>query len=305
MKENHNSKKLIVGPSHIVRWQYLSTTTLTNLPKFDSYALPGLPIWDPDLLSFLKEVEGEYEEVYVLVGDFRFGNEIFSVPNRKRHLGINKENINDTNDSELLKKSIAALDCICKIKNVKIVFWDLYFREFSNRQRGNYTKNDIYQHPFWNYNFFQNKYSHKTIELSLLDSINIDLLFVDSSVHPSILGYCFLFNLFSNQSVIDSFLSSLRLRNDIDKDLYYDIPSAIIGNGSFFRTVQLYVTKGIISSFPNVLLSRADDALFTKRKETRTLFFFSESQNEESEKKCVRYIENSTWEKIFIWSYLL
>lgn len=297
MKEINNSRTCVVGPSHIVRWQYLASTTLTDLPKVDSYALPGLPIWDPELISFLKSAENQYEEIYVLVGDFRFGNEIFSAPHKKRFLGIKKENINNKNDKELLIKSLAALDEIYKIKNVKFIFWDLYLREFINKRSGHYTDNDTYKHPLWNYHFFQTKYSQKTVELSLLDDLNIDLLFVDSSVHPSILGYCFLYNLFGNRSVIDSFLSSLKLKGEIDKDLYYATPSTIIGNGSFFRTVQLHITKGIISAFPNVLLSRADDALFAKRKETRTLFFFSESLNEDGVQKCLKYVENSSWAK--------
>ncbi|WP_225759647.1 hypothetical protein [Leclercia sp. Marseille-Q4284] len=297
MKESNNATTCILGPSHIVRWQYLAKTTLTGLPKVDSYALPGLPIWDPELISFLKAAENEYEQIYVLVGDFRFGNEIFSAPHKKRHLAIKKENINNQNDKELLIKALEALDEIYKIKNVRFIFWDLYLREFINKRAGNYTENNIYQHPLWNYCFFQNRYSQKTVELSSLDDLNIDLLFVDSSLHPSILGYCFLYNLFSDQSVIDSYLSSLRLKGEIDKDLYYAHPSTIIGNGSFFRTVQLHITKGIISAFPNVLLSRADDALFAKRKETRTLFFFSESQNEDGVQKCLKYVENSNWAK--------
>jgi len=259
--------------------------------------LPGLPIWDTELLTFIKSAEHAYEKIYVLVGDFRFGNEIFSAPHKKRHLGIKKENINKQNDEELLNKSLDALDEIYKIKNVQFIFWDLYVREFINRRSGHYTENNIYKHPLWNYSFFQNRYSIRTVELNLLDNLNIDLLFVDSSVHPSILGYCFLYNLFGNQSVINSFLSSLKLKGDIDKDLYYATPSTIIGNGSFFRTVQLHITKGIISAFPNILLSRADDALFAKRKETRTLFFFSESHNEDGVQKCLEYVRNSNWAK--------
>lgn len=157
--------------------------------------------------------------------------------------------------------------------------------------------NGKYQHPLWNYEFFKERYGDKSVDLSLLDSINIDFLFVDSSLHPSILGYCFLYNLISNNSVVDSIFSCLRLKGEIDKDLYYSTPSTIVGNGSFIRTMQLFITKGIIAPFPNILLSRADDALGTKRKETRTLFFVSESKDEDGIKKCLRYVENSTWAK--------
>lgn len=143
MKESHNSKTCVVGPSHIVRWQYLAETTLTSLPRFDSYAVPGLPIWDAELVSFLKSSEDRYDDIYVMVGDFRFGNEIFSTPGRNRYLAIKKENINKNNDKELMEKSIQALDEIGKLKNVKFVFWDLYIREFINKKAGNYTDNGV------------------------------------------------------------------------------------------------------------------------------------------------------------------
>lgn len=297
MKESHNSKTCVVGPSHIVRWQYLANTTLTSLPRFDSYAVPGLPVWDGELISFLKSSANQYNNIYVMVGDFRFGNEIFSAPGRKRYLAIKKENINKDNDRQLMDKSIQALDEISKLNNVKFVFWDLYIREFANKKAGKYTIDGKYQHPIWNYEFFKERYGDKSVDLSQLDSINIDFLFVDSSLHPSILGYCFFYNLISNNSVIDSLMSCLRLKGNIDKDLYYSVPSTIVGNGAFIRTMQLFITKGIISPFPNILLSRADDALGTKRKETRTLFFVSESQDENGVKKCLRYVENSTWAK--------
>jgi hypothetical protein len=293
MKEDV-SRKCIVGPSHIVRWQHLFSNTLTDLPAFDHYAIGGLPIWDNELISFLNDAEDKYDEIYVLVGDFRFGNDLFSEI-KKRHLGIKKDNINIGNDTALLKRAIEALDVICKIKNVKIIFWDLYLREFLNKKTGRYVINKHYQHPLWNYDFFKRRYCHKNIDLSLLDSLNIDLLFVDSSLHPSILGYCFLFNLFTDQSVTDSFLSSLRLKGEVDKDLYCRHSSVIIGNGPFFRTIQLYISKGIISLPSNVQLYRADDALFTKRKEVRTLIFFSESKSGDDLKKSELHIERSNW----------
>lgn len=288
------SRKCIVGPSHIVRWQHLFSSTLTDLPVFDHYAVGGLPIWDYELISFLKSVEDKYDEIYILVGDFRFGNDLFS-ETKKRNLGIKKENISIENDSALLKKAIEALDVIYNIKNVKIIFWDLYLREFLNKKTGRYVINKRYQHPLWNYDFFQRRYCHKIIDLSLLNSLNVDLLFVDSSLHPSILGYCFLFNLFTNKSVTDSFLSSLRLKGEVDKDLYCKHPSVIIGNGPFFRLIQLYISKGIISLPSNVDLYRADDALFTRRKEVRTLIFFSESKTENDIKKSEVHIEKSNW----------
>lgn len=85
MKEDV-SRKCIVGPSHIVRWQHLFSNTLTDLPAFDHYAIGGLPIWDNELISFLNDAEDKYDEIYVLVGDFRFGNDLFSEI-KKRHLG--------------------------------------------------------------------------------------------------------------------------------------------------------------------------------------------------------------------------
>ncbi|MGL5602837.1 MAG: hypothetical protein ACRDD5_18395 [Silvania sp.] len=296
MSGSINNRKCIVGPSHIVRWQHLFKNVLTQLPCFDSYAIGGLPIWDDELLSFLKDSGHKYDEIYVLVGDFRFGNGFFN-KQLKRYLGISKDNINNTNDSILLDKSLLALDQISELPNVKLVFWDLYLREFINKKSEKYTNNGEYNHPLWNYDFIQNRYSDNTITLSELDKLNLEYLYIDSSLHPSIFGYNFLFNIFTGQSVIDSFVASLKMKYDIDKKLHCPTPTVITGNSTFFRTVNLYIAKGIISGSLNFQLSRADDALFTKRKDDRRIIVFSESKNEPEQTKIKVYVEKSNWKE--------
>lgn len=296
MLESINSRKCIVGPSHIVRWQYLFKNVLTQLPRFDSYAIGGLPIWDEELLFFIKDTGHKYDEIYVLVGDFRFGNGCFN-KEEKRHLGISKDNINDVNDAILLDKSLNALDEISKLSNVKLIFWDLYLREFINKKSGRYTENEEYKHPLWNYGFIQDRYNDKIITLSELDQLNLEYLYIDSSLHPSILGYNFLFNIFTGQSVTNSFFSSLRMKYEIDKHIHSSSPTVITGNSTFFRTINLYLTKGIISGSINIQLSRADDALFTKRKDGRRVIVYSESKTESEQIKIKSYVEKSNWKE--------
>lgn len=294
MLESSNSGKCIVGPSHIVRWQYLFNNTLTKLPRFDTYAVGGLPIWDENLLTFLKDAEHRYDEIYVLVGDFRFGNGCFDKNNIKK-FGISKENINDVNDSILFKRCLNSLDELSKLKGVKLIFWDLYLREFINKKSGRYTNNGRYNHPLWNYSFVQDRYYDKTISLDELDNLNLEHLYIDSSLHPSILGYNFLFNVITGQAVTVSFLSSLRMKHEIDKKLHLSKPTIITGNGVFFRIINLYLSKGIFSVNASAQLSRADDALFTKREDDRRLIVFSESKDELELMRIKSYLGKSNW----------
>ncbi|PIF20673.1 hypothetical protein [Candidatus Pantoea floridensis] len=300
MPERINNKKCIIGPSHIVRWEQLFNNVLTELPHYDNYAIGGLPIWDEGLLSFLNEAVKKYDEIYILIGDFRFGNAVLN-NEKTRSLGIVKENINSVNDSIMLAKCLDSLDVISEMKNVKLIFWDLYIREFTNKKSGRHSEGDEYNHPHWNYAFFEKRYHSKTIVLSELNNLDLDFLFIDSSLHPSIFGYNFLLNLVTNNSVTDSFLSCLRFRCAIDKELNCSKPTVIIGNGVFFRTIHYYLSKGIISLNVNVQTSRADDALFTKRQEERRLIFFSEYRNEYAREKAQSYLEKANWkEKTYI-----
>lgn len=294
MLESNYSRKCIVGPSHIVRWRYLFKNILNQLPRFDTYAVGGLPIWDPELLSFIKDAEHNYDEIYVLVGDFRFGNSLFTQKD-KRHLGIIKHNISNINDTILFEKSLNALDEISKIPNVKLLFWDLYLREFINKKSGRYIDNGEYSHPLWNYKKIQDRYRDITIPLSELDQLNLEYLYIDSSLHPSILGYNFLFNIFTGETVTCSFLSSMKMKYDIDRKLYCSSPTVLTGNGIFFRTINLYLSKGIISGSINIHLSRADDALFTKRKDDRRIIVYSESKSESEKFKIITYVDKANW----------
>lgn len=294
MLESNNSRKCIVGPSHIVRWRYLFKNVLNQLPQFDTYAIGGLPVWDTELLAFLKDAEHKYDEIYVLVGDFRFGNSFFTKQER-RHFGIIKNNINNVNDSIIYEKCLNALDEISKISNVKLLFWDLYLREFINKKSGKYINEGKYAHPIWNYNIIQDRYRYITIPLSELDQLNLEHLYIDSSLHPSILGYNLLFNIFAGKTVSNSLLSCMKLKYDIDRQLYCSNPTVLTGNSTFFRTINLYLSKGIISANINTQLSRADDALFTKRKDDRRIIVYSESKSESEKVKIKSYVEKSSW----------
>ena len=296
MLESSNSRKCIVGPSHIVRWRYLFKNVLNQLPQFDTYAVGGLPIWDTELLSFLKDAEHKYDEIYVLVGDFRFGNGLFT-NQEKRHFGIIRNNINNINDSLLYEKSLSALDEISKKPNVKLLFWDLYLREFINKKSGRYVDKGKYSHPLWNYKIVQDRYRDITIPLNELDQLNLEYLYIDSSLHPSILGYNFLFNIFMGKTITDSLLSSMKMKYEIDRKLYCSNPTVLTGNSTFFRTINLYLSKGIISVNINTQLSRADDALFTKRKDDRRIIVYSESKSESEKVKIMSYVEKSNWKE--------
>jgi hypothetical protein len=67
----------IAGPSHVGR--FIDYTKSGIIPKIgreaEIYGPSSLPIWSPELLAKIKA--GDYSEIFLIVGDFRFGNAIF------------------------------------------------------------------------------------------------------------------------------------------------------------------------------------------------------------------------------------
>ena len=68
-----NTRRLIVGPSHVVRWENgVKNSTLKNIEDTSYFACGGLPIWDKELFKYIKEHQDEFDEITILVGDFGF-----------------------------------------------------------------------------------------------------------------------------------------------------------------------------------------------------------------------------------------
>jgi len=184
-------KMLVIGPSHVKRLEHAvnggilpeSALTLEFLGR------DGMPIWHPVFTRHLQSAD--YEHIFVIVGDFRFGNKIFAQTEAKNAGGVAKELINLDNDAKLYEKSLAKIDeWIAAFGNkISFLFWDLLGREFANRRDNKYMSDGRYCHPSWNYDEVSERYRDHIFDAGFLKNTCMERLTVDSANHFSMFAY--------------------------------------------------------------------------------------------------------------------
>lgn len=230
--ENLNKKiSFIIGPSHTARLRWHVRDGVVKIPiSFDRiFGYGGIPIWSLQLINTAISKTKDYENIALLVPDFRFGNSI-NINNNKEepdfidgHTGIDPKAINADIDAALLIKSKNAL----RIWNdhfksrIIYVFWCLFGRQVHDRLAGKHIKNGKYEHPTFNYNeIVKNFPSTQVVDLSLLlckPMHEISRLYIDKSSHPSQVGYAFLNNvLFEKLPVLEAYDQAV---NEIENEL--------------------------------------------------------------------------------------
>lgn len=150
---------------------------------------------------------------------------------------------------------------------VKFVFWDLILRENRNRLNGVYYECGFYKHPIWNYEEIQNKFADCSIDFTDVISLPSLLSFyVDSSNHPSILGYALFYKIFFDvwdeiTCVSKGFLEEFILAGNA---LHFPVGKkiAVIGDvknlkeaSSFVQVANGYLKKKI-TLLPGLIFSR-------------------------------------------------
>ncbi|MCK8107690.1 hypothetical protein MTF64_12465 [Pseudoalteromonas sp. 2CM41L] len=297
-----NTRRLIVGPSHVVRWENgVKNSTLKNIEDTTYFACGGLPIWDKELFKYIKEHQDEFDEITILVGDFRFGN-TFQFIDSVRHTGIEKKYITFDNDKYLYKKCLKALVELSEIPSVSFIFWDLAIREYENKKKKKYLVNNEYQHPIWNLYDLENKFKERVLSISQILQYDLDFLFIDSSLHPSVLGFDFLRTLILEKDTTSSLLSCLRLKKKISNYLFTNEEIVICGVSKLYRALLMYVQKGIIHLPDNIQFSRADDALFCKRQEKRRLIFLTDQVEQNKLEEHEIYKTKAKWRTVDIFN---
>lgn len=297
-----NTRRLIVGPSHVVRWENgVDNKTLKGLNNTSYYGFGGLPIWDEELLKYIEGNQDRFDEIVILVGDFRFGNN-FQFVEGIRYTGIEKKYISFENDEFLYKKCLRALGELSKISSVSFIFWDLAIREYENRKKSKYCIDNLYKHPIWNLYELESKFKDHTLSMSQILQYDLDFLFIDSSLHPSVLGFDFLRTLILEKDVSSSLLSCLRLRKNISDYLFTNEEIVICGVSKLYRALLMYVEKGIIHLPNNIQFSRADDALFCKRQEKRKLIFLTDQVEQSKLEEHKTYKTKAKWGAVEIFN---
>ena len=151
----------------------------------------GPPIWSAK--HYLNLIKGHYKtfsgEIFLVFPDFRFRNQMFFemgfdkeadlfVENSRMMGWANKFNeikpnivkdfISPEKDKILYERGIACLGYLLSKfgDRIKLIFWELFAGEYSNKLRGKYVKNGVYKHPTWNYPEIMEKYKDYVIDVS-------------------------------------------------------------------------------------------------------------------------------------------
>lgn len=232
----------IFGPSHCVRLKRLIELGVLHFdtPLENIQGSGGVPIWSKTQLVNIQnliDMRGGGEMVFILIGDFRFGNEICKNDKSNDiifidgYVAINKEFIDNRYDIEMQKRCVSAIDFYLKTfgnsHQIKLIFWDMFCRQIQDRLSGKYIVNNKYCHPHFSIEKIREKIP--TIDKYLL---NLDLLlhhfpmhelnrlFIDSSCHPSQIGYIFLNNIINhNLDILTSYNLAVKQVEDEFIDL--------------------------------------------------------------------------------------
>lgn len=248
---------LITGPSHAHRLRNCNRTGQTNLSFGEVVGVGGMPIWSPRIKSYLTR----YKNCFHIVGDFRFGNRILYNVNSpeeiassdKEFTAVDKGLISAENDKIMFEAAKIALDSIVvhNTGETKLLFWDLSIREFEARRDQRYTFNGKYEHPTWNLSSILTRYPSAIDTTDLLDDASA--FYVDSSAHPSIIGWAYIFDriLERNRSASElkaQFHHIFNLIFDCIKNESAEFDEVyILGNSKFVRILSSFKDKGVIS----------------------------------------------------------
>lgn len=246
----------VVGPSHCVRFKHAMETA--QLPvtqqEFVFIGVGGMPIWSPRVTRELA-ANGGCAAPFFIVGDFRFGNGILknttgelAFPVAREYLAVDKDLINEENDKLLYNLSMKAAGAIVKeIPAARLFFWDLTIREFENRSGGRYQVDGVYKHPVWNLDTVLNSFHDVAVDSRDMLSC-AERLFIDSSGHPSLLGWIYMLQRVEARSDVD--LATLVSKFDRAFDqalrkLFGDRSFVITGDSKFTRILDKFAKLGI------------------------------------------------------------
>ncbi|WP_306602698.1 hypothetical protein [Azonexus sp.] len=198
---------VVVGPSHSVRWQWHRRDGVVpgSLPAGRILGIGGAPVWSGALYEKTVSALDGAGHFALLVPDFRFGNGIAldvaasSGPLlQDGFLGITPAALTMENDLLMLKRSMDALSLWHERfgERARYVFWCLFARQVHDRLAGKHLGEGRYHHPVFNYDEI-------TAALSDLDIVDLSpllrrpmhdvrRLFIDTSSHPSQVGYLLL-----------------------------------------------------------------------------------------------------------------
>ncbi len=197
----------VLGASHTLRWQWHRRDEVVPglLPAQRFFGLGGAPVWSRTLFDQAAATLGDNGHLVLLVPDFRFGNgiELDAAASagpllQDGFLGITPGAITSEHDRIMLERGMAGLRLWHDRFGARAhyVFWCLFGRQVHDRMAGKHIAEGRYHHPVFNYEEIIAALPGLDIaDLSPLlrrPMHDVRRLFIDTSSHPSQVGYLLL-----------------------------------------------------------------------------------------------------------------
>ncbi len=282
---------MIIGPSHVVRWEKLKSFFDIN---HQFYGHGTLPVWHEKV-----EKLSQAAHPFIMVGDFRFGNAYHVTNNIKDVFSIKKEFFNLEIDRISFENSLKGLEKLNR-HDIRLVFWCLFIREYKNRTKGKYIVDGVYRHPVWNLRCLEYRFKN-AIKLSDLLDQDLDFLSMDASNHPTTFGFFFLKKLYQGRSPMDAFYDVLALKKSFYKifKIFNNEKFIISGTNNSFKLINSYLKLGVLDS--RVLgggeLRQAEEAIFSAHKYCDSLLYFAGEENAKINSGDLSHFDNSPYKR--------
>ncbi|POZ50842.1 hypothetical protein [Methylovulum psychrotolerans] len=213
------AKKIaVVGSSHVTWWELaIERRQIPQpLPAIVFIGRSAMPIWADYIQAKLAAIEDQVDEVFVFLGDLRFGNKILTDGEFIRtgatsgsFLYIDKDLISDANDKIMLGLTLSYLQQLSARlgSKLRILFWSSTFREYYNLETGRYGGRGNYRHPVWNLAELIAPFGSTAIDTTGLTALPIDSYFLDGNGHCTSKGYAFIYRLLAGQRAVAAYQS--------------------------------------------------------------------------------------------------
>lgn len=249
------SNDTFIGGAHVHRWLKCIKDGIFPpeiYQPFDAYGAGGIPVWSKKLYESAGSLN--YKSINLIVGDFRYGNAVLTDNKATKlmldgYAAVTTSLINSENDILMMQR------CLSAIKRwnekfhgaLKIVFWDLFFKQYNHLGELNKSACELYadvisKHCEFNVVDFQPLHKYKFRGLRRL--------FIDNSYHPSYIGCLFLHNLLiENKDVLESYCSAVSYVDNIFLNYAKQItehsikPVLILGDSIWISSLLRYLCE--------------------------------------------------------------